>query len=99
MADEPRRKTRYRGERCTSKLTLNANLAELAHRFEALLPTLTPSEPWSERLDALPEAAQPAAKRFVALYQTARFGGKSADSLDMESALRALEVELRSGTR
>jgi hypothetical protein len=23
MLDEPRRKTRYRGERCTSKLTLN----------------------------------------------------------------------------
>ena len=23
MTDEPRRKTRYRGERCTSKLTLN----------------------------------------------------------------------------
>lgn len=24
MPDEPRRKTRYRGERCTSKLTLNS---------------------------------------------------------------------------
>ena len=26
MKDEPRRKTRYRGERCTSKLTLNADV-------------------------------------------------------------------------
>jgi len=28
MRDEPRRKTRYRGERCTSKLTLNVRMAE-----------------------------------------------------------------------
>ncbi len=78
------------------------NLAELAHRFEALLPSLPPSEPWSERLDALPEDARPVAKRFVALYQQARFGGMSADSLGMEAVLMELEVALlqpRSGTR
>ena len=28
MKDEPRRKTRYRGERCTSKLTLNGSLSK-----------------------------------------------------------------------
>ena len=30
MLDEPRRKTRYRGERCSSKLTLNSGRAHLA---------------------------------------------------------------------
>ena len=70
------------------------NLATYAQRFEAALPTLSPTEPWSERLSALPEAAQPAAKRFVALYQTARFGGQSADTAALEEALKAIESAL-----
>jgi hypothetical protein len=31
MSDEPRRKTRYRGERCSSKLTLNRNQVMCGH--------------------------------------------------------------------
>jgi hypothetical protein len=34
MSDEPRRKTRYRGERCTSKLTLNCAAGPAAVYFE-----------------------------------------------------------------
>lgn len=70
------------------------NLATYAQRFEALLPALSPAEPWSERLSALPEAAQPAAKRFVALYQKARFGGQNADSEALEEALKSIESML-----
>jgi transglutaminase-like putative cysteine protease len=72
-------------------------LATLARRFEAVLPSLTPTEPWSERLVALPEAAQSAAREFVALYQSARFGGKSADRGRLEAALKEVERAAKPG--
>lgn len=36
MPDEPRRKTRYRGERCSSKLTLNRIMLDQSWRLVAL---------------------------------------------------------------
>ncbi|WP_394794129.1 transglutaminase domain-containing protein [Armatimonas sp.] len=73
-------------------------LATLAKRFEAALHKSNlppaPSQPWSEQLPALPEAAQPAARQFVTLYQTARFGGKSADRDALEQALQTVEEAL-----
>ena len=75
------------------------DLATLAKRFEAILvkagASLSPTEPWSERLTSLPEATQPAAKQFVALYQQARFGGKSADRAALEATLQTLEESLK----
>ena len=50
MLDEPRRKTRYRGERCTSKLTLNRSLLNVV---------LLPNAP-DYLTEALPNANMPA---------------------------------------
>ncbi|MBB6051301.1 DUF4129 domain-containing transglutaminase family protein [Armatimonas rosea] len=69
-------------------------LAALAKRFEAQVPSLGPTEPWSERLSALPDTAQPAAKAFIALYQQARFGGQTVPLDQLEAALKALETAL-----
>lgn len=74
-------------------------LAALAKRFEALVPALTPTAPWSECLDSLPEAAQPAARQFVQIYQQARFGGQSVDRGALEETLQAMETALASVKR
>ena len=79
-----------------------ANLAALAHRFEAALSPdqalLSPTQPWSELLPQLPEALQPSANAFIQLYQRARFGGQAVEKNALEQALRAVEDAVKQHT-